>query len=183
MPCGQQYPSFIRKCYLKHTLEATDVKNSFRVRKAQAPSLSHSRLPHPPSPAISFLRPSREPWAPPQRPRVNSVLSARPLRWGWRSACLGRPASSLSLLRPQRPHQHCMEPRAPGQREPSLCFTASGQFFIVLIVSRFVLRNKKHFHTIFNLMIKPVSPLFLWLHEESGLLLPLPVSSQFPGIS
>lgn len=96
-----------------------------------------------------------------------------------RSASLTPPISSLSLLLLPPAPSTCtaLEHRALRQRVFFLSFMASGQFFIVLIVSGFVLRKKKHFHIVFNFMIKLVGPLFLWLHKECGLSLPLPVTS------
>lgn len=58
---------------------------------------------------------------------------------------------------PPLPHSTALRHRTPGQRESSFCplWPLASQFFTVLIVSGFVLRNKKHFRIIFTFMIKP----------------------------
>lgn len=134
--------------------------------KAQFPSAERLVLPPSPTLSVSALPPffpwtlhAREPVAP-------KVLS--PQSWEALRGLAGAPASHT--LQPARvscccPSTHTCPPSLPapyngtalGHRAPSqrvfLFFTASGQFFI--IVSGFVLRNKKNFHIIFNFMIKP----------------------------
>lgn len=66
-------------------------------------------------------------------------------------------APSTHICPPPKPpcplQWHCPGPQGTKPKRVFLFFTASGQFFI--IVSGFVLRNKKDFHIIFNFMIKP----------------------------
>lgn len=124
----------------------------------------------PPSPFLPVLSlPHFLSWGPlgqrtsdPQRSRITSALSPQSLVLGGseeqragpsdgagRLASLTYPTASWSLFAGVFPHFSPWQ--GPGtlgtrpKRVSFLSFTASGQFFIVLTVSGFVLRNKKHF--------------------------------------
>lgn len=99
----------------------------------------------------------------PQRPRVTSVLSPQAPLMG----LAGRPPHApskqpeSSTAAPSTPAGTALGHRALRQRESSFCASWPLASFSVLIVSGFVLRNKKHVHLIVNFMIKPVSLAFL----------------------
>lgn len=141
-----------------------------RDMNTELPSAEKPLLPPSPAPICltpaSFIpggREAKEPVALKGRESPRSpgpeALRSRELarRWGWRPA-------SLEQATTGRVFCCCPHPRTPrhcdGSQDPRpkrvffLSFMASGQFFTVLMVSGFVLRNNKHFHIIFTFMIK-----------------------------